>query len=129
MDHTQIKTYEDVCKVLNIEPTMLPDVSMLPEKDRGAIIAHYKLVKVAEALNDGWQPDWSNHNQYKYTAWFEVKASKKVPSGSGFSFSYYVSWYANTDVGSRLCFKSRELALHAGKQFEDLFKEYFLFLN
>ena len=86
------------------------------------MLAHYKLCVIAEALNEGWKPDWSNWNQYKYYPWFEMGS----PSGVGFSYDGYGNWASLSIVGSRLCFKSRELATYAGKQFEELYKEYFV---
>ncbi len=122
----QIKTYEDACKALNLSPAALPDVSMLPVKHQQAIIAHCKLVIIAEALNEGWQPNWSDTDQYKYWPWFDVEEDDKKPSGFGLSFYVCVDWITITAVGSRLCFKSRELAKYAGEQFSDLYEEYFL---
>jgi hypothetical protein len=112
--------------VLKLKATALPDVSALPKKHQKALIAHYKLIIIAEALNEGWQPNWNDMNEYKYFPWFRVKADAKRPGGFGFSDSGYVSWAASTHVGSRLCFKTSALALYAGKQFEKLYKEYSL---
>lgn len=122
----KIKTYEDACEALKLKPDALPGVSELPEKHRNALTAHYKLVIIAEALNEGWQPNWNDSGEYKYYPWFEVKASKSNPAGFGFSFTFCDLWSANAGVGSRLCFRTRALALYAGKQFEDLYKEYML---
>ena len=124
----KIKTYEDACKKLGISPKSLPGVSKLPVKDRKAIIAHYKLVKIAQALNDGWQPNWNDSSEYKYYPWFRVAADDKRPSGFGFSATLCDGWYTGTIVGSRLCFKSSALALYAGKQFKKLYQEYFIFV-
>jgi hypothetical protein len=79
----------------------------------------YKLLKMlATTLNEGWLPDWNNRNQPKYFAWFEMGGS------SGFRFHVYDHWRSASDVGSRLCFKSRELAEHAGKQFTEVYKQF-----
>src|SRR5262245_37574401 len=121
-----VKTFEDACAKLGLDPANLPDFSMMPEKHQKALLAHSKLIIIAEALNDGWQPDWSNYDQYKYYPWFEIEASKDQPSGFGFSRTNYVVWYALTDVGSRLCYATREMAKYAGEQFADLYKDYFL---
>ena len=121
-----IKTFEDACKALNINPDALPDVSALPEKHRKAIVANYKLITITEALNEGWQPNWNDGSEYKYQPWFEIKASKEQPSGFGFSGSFCADWYTAADCGSRLCFKSRELCLYAIKQFEELYIDYYL---
>jgi len=123
---TKIKTFEAACKSLGLNPKSLPDVSKLPVKHRKALIAHYKLITITEAINEGWQPDWSNLNEWKYYAWFFIKADKKRPSGFGFSYTGYAYTYAGTHVGSRLCFKSSELAKYAAKTFAKLYQEYLL---
>lgn len=121
----KIKTFADACKALGIKPT-LPDVSGLPEQHQQAIIAHYQLVIIAQALNEGWQPNWNDSNQYKYTPWFNVKATAKNPAGSGLSSDDFGNGYSFTCVGSRLCYKSREVAEYAGKTFKKLYEQYFL---
>ncbi len=102
---TKIKTYAEACKKLGIKASALPDVSMLPLKDRKAIVSHYKLTKVVEALNDGWKPNWNDNTEIKYSAWFTVKADEKRPAGFGFS---------GTDFGpgSRLRFAAPAFALN-----------------
>ena len=119
----KVKSFEHACELLNIETT-LPVVTGIPAEHQEAIVAHYQLVIVAQAINDGWKPDWSDSSQYKYHPWMKVKATKKKPSGSGLSFDGYDVWYSNTDVGSRLAFKNSELAAYAGKQFNDLYNQF-----
>jgi len=84
--------------------------------------AHAKLVIIAEALNEGWTPDWGNREWDKYYPWFNRGGS----SVSGFSYFGCGRWVWTSCSGFRLCFKSRYLAQYAGKQFLDLFKDYFL---
>lgn len=122
----KIKTFADACKALKLNPKHLPDVSLLPKEHQKAITAHYKLVIIVQALNEGWTPNWNDISQWKYYPWFTIEADAKRPSGFGFSLTLYDCWLTRTPVGSRLCFKSRELALYAGKQFKNLYKEYFL---
>ena len=121
-----IKTFEEACAKLGLDPANLPDFSMMPEKHRAALTAHSKLIIIAEALNDGWQPDWSNDDEYKYWPYFEITADKDQPSGFGFSLTGFVRWYTYASVGSRLCYSSRELARYAGETFVDLYRAYFL---
>lgn len=118
-----IKTFEDACKALSLNENTLPEVSMLPEKHRKAIIAHYKLVIIAEALNEGWKPNWADHNECKYYPWFYFP---KAASGFGFSHGDCVYTYTSTYVGSRLCFKTADLSIYVGKQFIDLYREYMM---
>jgi hypothetical protein len=128
MQYKKIKTFEDACKALK-RPTTLPVVKGLPAKHQEAVVAHYKLVTIAEAINEGWQPNWNDSDEYKYHPYFYVKASGKKPSGFGLSFDGAVSWYTTTGVGSRLCFKSRELAEYAGKKFIKLYEQAYLLMQ
>lgn len=129
--NTEIKTVEQAFSFLGKDINALPDVSMIDEKSRQAILSHYKLIVVAEALNkeanggETWTPDWDNMDQRKYYPWFEISKEDKG-SGFGFSCTDYDYGYTDTIVGSRLCFLSRELALYAAKQFEQLYKDYFI---
>lgn len=120
--YTEIKTFEDACKAINVEPTIIPDFSLFPESDQQAMIAHAKLVIIAKAINGDWVPDWTNSSEYKYYPWFKMGS----PSGGGFSYNDCGGWGAGSGAGSRLCFESREKAIYAGKQFEDLYKAYFV---
>jgi hypothetical protein len=121
--YTDIKTFEDACKVLNLDSTtIIPDFSLFPESDKEAMIAHVKLIIIAKAINGDWVPDWTNGEWDKYYPWFKMGS----PSGGGFSFRDCDSWYTYSTVGSRLCFETREKAKYAGKQFEDLYKSYFV---
>ena len=122
----QIKTFEDACKKLGIDPTNLPEVSNLTADLQQAVIDHYKMMIVSQALNDGWKPDWNDHNQRKWNPWFTVKASSKNPGGSGLVCSNALNWITGTGVGSRLCFRDAETAEYAGRQFKKLYEGFWL---
>ena len=122
--YTKIKTFEDACLVLELDAkNVIPDFSFFPKNDIQPMIDHAKLVIINQAINGkDYIPDWSNSNEIKYYPWFIMGSS----SGVGFAFGAYDSWLSHSHVGSRLCFKTREKALYAGKQFEDLYKSYFV---
>jgi hypothetical protein len=81
----------------------------------------YKMIKeIVKAFNEGWVPDWTNSSEGKYYPWFKMGS----PSGGGFSYDGYGVWAAYSDVGSRLCFKSDDLAKHAGQLFESIYKDF-----
>lgn len=124
---SQIKTWQEAFAAKGINPEIMPDVSMLPEAYRKPQIALFKLHVVAEVLNEGWQPDYTDHGQPKYFPWFEVQANKATPSGFGLSCNVCDHWYANSLVGVRLCFKTSVIAKYAGTQFKELYEELFLF--
>lgn len=123
----KIKSFEDACKHLGLNPNDLPVVDMLPEKDRKSIIAYYKLTIITRALNEGWEPDFSNWDEYKYYNWFYVEENKDQRS-SGFRYCGTGYTYSDATIGSRLCFKNRELAKYATEQFKELYREYLLIL-
>lgn len=115
----RIKTYEDACEDQDITPLAITAFSYLPEVDRKHAYASHQLTVINRALNEGWAPDWSNSNEVKYYGYF-----KYAGSGVGFSFSDYYYDSPGSGVGSRLVFKSRELAEYAGKQFQSIYNDY-----
>ena len=122
MKANEIKSYEDACLMLGLNPENLPIVDHLPdESDRKSIIAYYKLIVITRALNEGWEPDFSNHNQNKYFVWIWFDAA-----GFVCVLSSYGPSIASAYVGSRLCFKNRDLANHAKNNFLDLYKDYLI---
>ena len=119
----KVKTFEDACEVLGLNPENLPIVGHLPEKDRQSIVAYYKLTIIIRVLNEGWKPDFQNWNEWKYWNWFYIEHDG-VAAGFGCAHSPFAPSGSSADVGSRLCFKSRELAMYAREQFQDLYFEY-----
>lgn len=124
-----IKTVADACKALGttIEEQFPPEVKNLFTDDE---LAYRELKLVVKALNqsDGkpWEPDYSNWDERKYYPWPDVDTSDGNKAGSGFSDGGYYYDYADTFVGSRLCFKSRELCQYAFNQFNDIYKRWLL---
>lgn len=108
----RIKTFEDACEAMGISA----DADDF-EEGTDDEIAYKKLKVVVLALNEGWTPDWNNSGQYKWAPWFYLDKP-----GFRFCASYCSGTGAYTAGGSRLCFKSDELATYAGKQFLDLYK-------
>lgn len=114
----RVKSFEDACQVLGIS-TNVPEVKGLPRKHQKAIIANYKLIVIAEALNEGWKPNWQDSDEYKYYPWFDMSN----PAGVGCSHSDDTASYTLAAIGSRLCLKNRELAIYFGQTFTDLFND------
>jgi hypothetical protein len=117
-----IKTFEDACREMGIELDSKIAIEAPAElaDDLKSIGAYAKLTIIARALNEGWKPDWTDSNQYKWHPFFE--ANKKA--GFGFSRTRYGYWLTHTSVGSRLCFKSEALAKYAGEQFIDIYNDF-----
>lgn len=111
-----VKTFEDARKLTG-RPDV-PDFSNLPTDMRKHFEAQYKMIVIAEALNEGWIPDWDNYNECKYYPWFEMSPSSFAFDGSG-----YGDAYACAGSGSRLKFRTHELANYAAEQFIDIWKD------
>jgi hypothetical protein len=116
----RIKTFEDVLSSVEVSENLNILLSYNGiDPDMLGAQAMTKLTLIARALNEGWEPDWTDSNQYKYVPYFN-----NYKSGFGFSGSNYDAWYSGTCCGSRLCFKSAKLAEYAGKQFLDIYNQF-----
>ena len=111
----QVKTFDDV---LSIAGTTLEQ--LIHPSDTTDEAAYKKVKLIAKVLNEGWQPNWKDSDEYKYYPWFDLS------SGSGLAYHGYDYNFSNSFVGSRLCFKSRELAKYAGTRFIDIYTELFI---
>jgi hypothetical protein len=115
-----IKTFSQACKILKLDPKkVLPVVKGMPLRMQKAQLAYAKLVIITQALNEGWEPNWDDSNEWKYWPWFYMNKP-----GFRFHGSHFVITDSYSSGGSRLCFKSEELASYAGRQFLDLYREF-----
>ena len=113
----RIKTFDDVLSENGIKKADF-------EKDCQGLttdeVAYKQLKEIVKAFNEGWTPDWTNGSEYKYYPWFKMGSA----SGGGFSYCGYGVWRTGSYVGSRLCYKSSDLAKHAGQLFESIYKDF-----
>lgn len=119
----RVKTYEDACKVLGVEP--INEQNAKAQGFRSDEIARRKLETIAAALNEGWKPDWNNTDQYKYYPYFYIQENTKGKGYAGLSCAYTDGAAASAfaTFGSRLCFYASRLARYAGNQFTDLYEQ------
>lgn len=119
----RVKTYEDACKVLGVEP--INEQNAKAQGFRSDEIARRKLETIAAALNEGWKPDWNNTDQYKYYPYFYIQENAKGKGSAGLSYACTVNAasYSSAHIGSRLCFYASRLARYASNQFTDLYEQ------
>lgn len=119
----RVKTYEDACKVLGVEP--INEQNAKAQGFRSDEIARRKLETIAAALNEGWKPDWNNTDQYKYYPYFYIQENAKGKGSAGLSYAstYHTASYTFALLGSRLCFYASRLARYASNQFTDLYEQ------
>lgn len=140
----RIKTFEDACKELNIDAAeWLQDRECLGlEAD---VIAYLKLRIICAALNEGWEPKFTE-DEWRYYPWFYLYTQQELDDmdeddkqerhmtdtsdyeteycGFGSAYSYYAPSNAYAYFGSRLCLKNSELAAYCGKQFISLWADF-----
>lgn len=139
----RVKTFKDACNELGIEH----DKWVQDKKDLGLeadVIAYLKLRIIAAALNEGWKPQFTT-DEYRYFPWFYLYTQSEIDEmseeeksrvvyrshfyanangGVAFANTYYDSSNTHASVGSRLAFKTRELAEYAGRQFVEIWADY-----
>lgn len=140
----RIKTLDDACNALGDEHPLVTQYRLTAAAYKGDpmtedFIAYLKLRIIVAALNEGWEPKFTE-DEYRYFPWFyfytkeeydklddEEKGRCVLRSGN-FTYSYYgfVCCSANNGAsvshassGSRLAFRTRELAAYAGRQFTE----------
>lgn len=148
----RIKTFADALYelgndnplVLAYQNTNLRDTDVAP--DNKDLIAYLKIRIIVAALNEGWEPQFIP-GERRWAPYFvlytkeeidemdeETKARVVFRSNSGayanggvsYASAYSDSAYVYAYIGSRLAFKSEELAEYAGTQFIDIFADFML---
>lgn len=115
----RVKNFQDV---LNYHKISQEEFDKKVEGLTGDEKAYIQLKYIVEAFNEGWVPDWTNNEWDKYYPWFYM--DDKDSSGR-FSFNHSDYRSSASAVGSRLCFKSRELCDYSAELFLDIYKEFF----
>lgn len=142
----RIKTFEDACRELDLDSESLKqkweDDNLMPDE-----IAYQKLRIICAALNEGWEPQFTE-DEWRYYPWFwlytqdeidnmdeDEKTNRRLMSTGDYQTGYAGLASANSsnapsastaNVGSRLCLKSDTLAVYCGKQFIDIWADFYL---
>lgn len=146
----RIKTFEDACEALgnhafvNQYRRIIEEQNPPMDETAKDLIAYLKLRIICAALNEGWEPTFANE-EYRWYPWFvvytkeeldrmsEEKLRRVVGRSNGNANAYgglvYAGAYVASSVsdsygGSRLAFKSEELADYAGKQFIEIYADF-----
>lgn len=147
----RIKTFEDAVNAIGEDHPLVAQYKAITnafkEDDNNLhLFAYTRIAIIAEALNEGWRPEYTE-NEYRYYPWFGLYTQEEYDEmddddkercrfvgrsydsadangGLVFAVAYYGSADSYTNVGSRLAFKSRDLAIYCGKQFIDIWINY-----
>lgn len=147
----RIKTFEDAVNAIGEDHPIVAQYktinSAFKEADNNLhLFAYTRLAIIAEALNEGWRPEYTE-DEYRYYPWFGLYTQEEyddmddedkercrfVGRSGNCAYAHGGLVCANTnvgsassgtDIGSRLAFKSRELAIYCGKQFIEIWINY-----
>lgn len=113
----RIKTWKDVAKEYeeNYGKVSLPTNGRT--KQEKSINAFYQIQIISMVLNEGWEPDFTS-SEYKYYPYFDRKSHGWV------FYSYYYVVDCIGRMGFGCYYKTSELAVYAGTQFLDIYKDY-----
>lgn len=153
-DYTTIKTYEDACEALRVEPIFnepnpIMNLYGVEYEVEPHIIALMKLETISRALwGKDWmpEPDASGSKLFYYPVFalytkseidnmdedergglLSATANTGAAAGFGSLYTHSRSSFATANPGFRLCQETREKALYFGKQFLELWAEYLKF--
>lgn len=152
----RVKTFEDACRELGenhpfVKAAKAPcgqcdDCESCNVADMESdLVAFLKLLVICAALNEGWEPQFTE-DEYRWYPWHflwtEDELAEKdekwkqrvvligtgdyVTDYAGFAFAYssHVASHANANVSSRLCLKSEALSDYCGTQFIRLWADF-----
>lgn len=150
----RIKTFEDALNALgnhafvNQYRRITEEQNPAMDETASDLIAYLKLRIITAALNEGWEPQFTQDEERWYPWFFlytdegladksdEWKRDRHLTTmqyhrgewaGLAYAYSYYAPSNAIASVGSRLCFKTDTLAEYAGETFIDLWMDFNLF--
>lgn len=146
----RVKTFEDACQILGIDAEAIQEQWESAGLDMIDEIAYQKLRIITAALNEGWEPDFTNPDEYRYypylCLWTKEELEQKTDEwkdernlqlwlgggdsyggadcGLAFADSINAWSYASASRSARLAHKTEELAIYSGKQFTELWANY-----
>lgn len=146
----RIKTFADACRELGSDHPFVKAydgyMSQIhqPNMNDYDLVSYLQLCIITAALNDGWEPQFIK-GERRWYFWYDLITKEqydklsaadrsRVVGRGGYSAyaSYglvyadanYASSYSDTYCGSRLAFKSEELAAYAGRQFAEIYADF-----
>lgn len=149
----RVKTYEDAVRELGENHPYVECANSAQwryeGKDGGDIIAYLKLRVIVAALNEGWEPKFTEGERRYYPCysfytkkevdemtkeekeelglvWWGGNANSGTSAGLAFASSQHAFSASSSTFGARIALKTSDLAIYAGKQFIDIFANFCL---
>lgn len=145
----RVQTFEDAVRELGDEHPAVRTYNSFKygySAKEPDVMAYLKLRIITAALNEGWEPQFTE-DERRWYCWYNLISKEDLDSmseeekkerrvvgransnadadgGLVYSSASYVPADSYTYSGSRLAFKSEELAEYAGKQFIEIYADY-----
>lgn len=140
----RIKTFDDACHELGESHPLVKEWQMCGQNLSPDLEAYLRLRIITAALNEGWKPQFIK-GERRWYFWYDLITKERYDKlsaedkswvvgrayrnayaygGLVYSHSLSVSSGSNTSDGSRLAFKSEELAAYAGRQFAEIYADF-----
>lgn len=149
----RVKTFEDACRELGNDHPLVIQYKLYNEQMKGNfdymedLTSYFKLRIITAALNEGWEPQFTK-DEYRWYPWYNLYTQEEIdrmdedekkevglllwggyadygsPCGLAYANSYHAWSNSHSAIGSRLAFKSEELATYAGKQFIKIYANF-----
>ncbi len=143
----RVKTFNDAVEELGEEHEAVKAyraVEWYLRNQMSDIKAYLQLRIITAALNEGWEPQFVR-GEYRWYGWYDLiskedyealsdeekgrcvgRSSGSAGASGGLVYSYAngASSYSDTNVSSRLAFKSEKLAEYAAKQFIEIYADF-----
>ena len=145
----QIETLEDAMYKLGLDHPLVQvyrNNKYLQEDSEKDVLAYLKLRIITAAINDGWEPKFTN-DEIRWFPWFYIYTAEELKElsdeerkrvvgravsyansngGLVYSLAYVASSVSGAADGVRLAFESEEKADYAGRKFIDIYADYLL---
>lgn len=149
----RVKTFEDACRELGNDHPLVIQYKLYNEQMKGNfdymedLTSYFKLRIITAALNEGWEPQFTK-DEYRWYPWYNLYTQEEIDrmdedekkevglllwggsavggSRCGLAYAYSLNAWSisSSNFGSRLAFKSEELATYAGKQFIKIYANF-----
>lgn len=140
----RIKTFEDAIRELGENHPLVKEWTVLGQNLSPDLEAYLRLRIITAALNEGWEPQFTK-GERRWYFWYglitkeqydklSAEDKSRVVGRGGSNAGAYgglvyahadnAPSYSNSNIGSRLAFKSEKLAAYAGRQFAEIYADF-----
>lgn len=77
------------------------DIECTTSRQYYKLLAINKLINLAKWLNNGWQPDWKNINEIKYTIGYDYKNDRIIFNITSISYNWNIVYFKSEELAKQ----------------------------